>query len=367
MCACSHSITRTTCKLSFVHDHNSIDTYIDYSRINCLDFSDDHQLVAAGTDQSWVGVWTVDGSPLKSLTKKVEPGNHYRFYGHSGSVYSVAFSPAILPREQKVDTGPRFLLTGGYDKTIRLWSLQVWSCLIVYKGHDSPVWDVEWGPWGHYFVSASMDKTARMWSQSEAGYLRIFIGNEKDCEQVTWHPNGAYVFSGGEDKTVRMWAVANGYAVRLFTGHNAIITSLACSPSGKIIASADEKGTIILWNLTSGRLIKRMKGHTGSIWSLSWSVESTVIVSGGADGTVRVWDVDGPADASGQGRPINQSVPNTKIDASAPSSSAVGGKKKQKEVVTPDQLFAFPTKKTPVYKVKFTRMNLVIAGGCNMG
>ena len=40
-------------------------------------------------------------------------------------------------------------------------------------------------------------------------------------------------------------------------------------------------------------------------------------------------------------------------------------KKKNKEVmITPDQISAFPTKKTPVMKVKFTRMNLVIVGGC---
>lgn len=40
------------------------------------------------------------------------------------------------------------------------------------------------------------------------------------------------------------------------------------------------------------------------------------------------------------------------------------GKKKGKDVVvTPDQISAFPTKKSPVYKVKFTNMNLIISGG----
>ena len=44
--------------------------------------------------------------------------------------------------------------------------------------------------------------------------------------------------------------------------------------------------------------------------------------------------------------------------------ASVGAKKKGKEtMITPDQLSAFPTKKTPVYKVKFTRMNLIMAAG----
>jgi transcription initiation factor TFIID subunit 5 len=53
--------------------------------------------------------------------------------------------------------------------------------------------------------------------------------------------------------------------------------------------------------------------------------------------------------------------------SSASASAAPSGthKKKTKEVqITPDQISAFPTKKTPVMKVKFTRMNLVIVGGC---
>ena len=53
--------------------------------------------------------------------------------------------------------------------------------------------------------------------------------------------------------------------------------------------------------------------------------------------------------------------------AQGAGSGTAGGthKKKSKEVmITPDQISAFPTKKTPVMKVKFTRMNLVIVGGC---
>ncbi|KAK5690920.1 Transcription initiation factor TFIID subunit 5, partial [Elasticomyces elasticus] len=74
------------------------------------------------------------------------------------------------------------------------------------------------------------------------------------------------------------------------------------------------------------------------------------------------------------GRVVGEGGAGTKIDGSnAPgggtqTSSSVGGsgmgKKKGKDVVvTPDQISAFPTKKSPVYRVKFTNMNLIIAGG----
>ena len=99
-------------------------------------------------------------------------------------------------------------------------------------------------------------------------------------------------------------------------------------------------------------------------------MESTVLVSGGVDGTVRVWDVDPPEPAKenstlGQGRAIAEGGAGQKIDGNAQLQNVAGaGKKKGKDVVvTPDQISAFPTKKSPVYKVRFTRQNLVVAGG----
>nr|XP_001388955.2 transcription initiation factor TFIID subunit [Aspergillus niger CBS 513.88] len=350
-----------------------------YDGINCLDFSDDLMLVAAGMQESYIRVWSMDGKKIQSTYDNVDdapPSNSRRLIGHSGPVYAVAFAPSITKTDNAMaPTNARWLLSSSADKTIRLWSLDLWQCMVVYKGHDQPVWDLQWGPYGHYFVSGGHDKTARLWVTDHIRQQRIFVGHDQDVDCICFHPNSAYVFTGSSDHTVRMWAVTTGNAVRMFTGHTGNITALACSRDGKLLASADDHGSILLWDLAPGRLLKRMRGHgKGGIWSLSWSVESTVLVSGGADGTVRVWDVTGPAQDPSQGRVVGEGGAGTKVDGSnqpAPStaqtSSAVApgmGKKKGKDVVvTPDQISAFPTKKSPVYKVKFTNMNLIIAGG----
>ncbi|QSS56796.1 transcription initiation factor TFIID subunit 5 [Histoplasma capsulatum var. duboisii H88] len=359
-----------------------------YDSINCIDFSGDSMLVAAGTQDSYIRVWSLDGLPIPATYQELEdspPTNSHRLFGHSGPVYAVAFAPSIAsPEEEEVKTNTRWLLSSSADKTIRLWSLDLWQCMVVYKGHAQPVWDIAWGPYGHYFISGSHDKTARLWVTDRIRQQRIFAGHDQDVDCVCFHPNSAYVFTGSSDHTVRMWAVTTGNAVRMFTGHTGNITALACSNNGKILASADDHGSIFLWDLTPGRLLKRMRGHgKGGIWSLTWSAESAVLVSGGADGTVRVWDVAGPAQdpSTGQGRVISEGGTGTKIDAGNPTASSnaqasaagvpsVGTsttKKKSKEVVvSPDQISAFPTKKSPVYKTRFTGMNLVVAGGAYM-
>lgn len=340
-----------------------------------MDFSGDDLLVAAGMAESYIRVWSLEGKPMPSLTPNSnEDGQSYssskRLIGHSGPVYAISFSPSISLDDPSVaSTTCRYLLSCSADKTIRLWSLDTWSNLVVYKGHDHPIWDITWGPFGHYFVTGSHDNTARLWSTDHVSPLRIFAGHDKDVDCVCFHPNNAYVFTGSSDKTVRMWEVTKGSAVRLFTGHTANITSVACAPNGRILASADDAGAIILWDLRTGQRIKRMRGHArGGIWSLSWSVESSLLVSGGADQTVRVWDVllqvDGPSGVRGE-------TGTSKVDGTVTGAtvSGVGPGKKAKAkdaTITPDQISAFPTKKSPVYKVQFTQMNLVLAGGAYM-
>jgi transcription initiation factor TFIID subunit 5 len=387
--------------------HNTHDS------INCLDFSGDQKLVAAGTSESYIRVWTMDGSALGPPGPSGQLQNSQRLIGHSGPVYSVSFAPSTVnpaddtaPEGTTADTSPQWLLSSSADATIRLWSLHLFQCVVVYKGHVGPCWSVSWGPFGHYFASAGHDKTARIWLTDKIRQVRMLAGHDDDVDVVAWHPNSAYVFTASSDKTVRMWALNNGNPVRMFTGHTSMITALACSKNGKILASADDTGVILLWDLGPGRLLKKMRGHgKGGIWSLSWSAESTVLVSGGADCTVRAWDVAGPAkeataasvgsaagakstdgttQAGTDGGPKSATATNAPsnfnlqsgtsagsagvgVGAGAGGVSGVGiqgGKRRGKDaVVTSDQISAFLTKQSPVYTVKFTNMNLVVAGG----
>jgi hypothetical protein len=69
-----------------------------------------------------------------------------------------------------------------YLFAVRLWSLQTNSNLVVYKGHNFPVWDVDFSPVGVYFVSGSYDRTAKLWSTDSINPLRIFVGHTGDVD-----------------------------------------------------------------------------------------------------------------------------------------------------------------------------------------
>ena len=55
--------------------------------------------------------------------------------GHSGAVYSLSWS-----------CNQRYLLSSSADCSIRLWSLELGSNLVSYRGHSHPVWAVQASP-----------------------------------------------------------------------------------------------------------------------------------------------------------------------------------------------------------------------------
>lgn len=54
--------------------------------------------------------------------------------------------------------------------------------VVAYRGHQNPVWDVDWSPMGIYFATASRDRTARLWSTDRTTALRIYAGHLSDVD-----------------------------------------------------------------------------------------------------------------------------------------------------------------------------------------
>ncbi|KZV57940.1 protein with unknown function [Dorcoceras hygrometricum] len=228
---------------------------------------------------------------------------------------------------------------GQQNEYFRLWSMNFDANLVCYKGHNYPVWDVQFSPVGHYFASASHDRTARIWSVDRIQPLRIMAGHLSDVDCVRWHANCNYIATGSSDKTVRLWDVQSGECVRVFVGHRSMILSLAMSSDGRYMASGDEDGTIMMWDLASGRCISPLVGHNSCVWSLSFSCEGSLLASGSADCTVKIWDV------------------------SASSKVAKNEENKSGSTNRLRSLKTLPTKSTPVYALQFSRRNLLFAAG----
>ncbi|GJE87646.1 transcription initiation factor TFIID subunit 5 [Phanerochaete sordida] len=347
--------------------------------VPCITFSQDTSLMAAGFSESYIRLWSLKGEKLKgyrsdfqssqvkdpaTLRKQREKGGSTtrKLIGHGGPVYSVDFDPISGSAGP-----PRYLISSSADATARLWSLDTMTNVVAYRGHQNPVWDVQWSPMGIYFATASRDKTARLWSTDRTSALRIYAGHLSDVDCVRFHPNSLYLATGSSDWTARLWDVQKGSCVRVFIGHQGIVSTLAFSPDGRYLATAGEDLAINLWDIGSGKRIKKMTGHTASIYSLSFSAESSLLVSGGADWTVRCWDVKSaggqPSKARENGINGLTNGVNGTSDHGADALPNGAGKDHEENIQTTDLLATFPTKRTPIIDVQFTPRNLCLVAG----
>ncbi|KAI0307877.1 TFIID and SAGA subunit [Multifurca ochricompacta] len=332
----------------------------------CCTFSQDTSLMAAGFEESYIRLWNLKGEPLNGLQSEFQLNNirdtsslnslrekggspTRKLIGHSGPVYSLAFDPVSGSAAP-----PKYLLSGSADGTARLWSMDTMTNVVAYRGHQNPVWDVDWSPMSIYFTTASRDRTARLWSTDRTSTLRIYAGHSSDVDCVRFHPNSLYIATGSSDWTARLWDVQRGTSVRVFIGHQGIVSTLAFSPDGRYLATAGEDLAINLWDLGSGRRVKKMTGHTASVYSLAFSAESSMLVSGGADWAVRCWDV------KGAGGPPEVSRTNGTVSGSGSHHSKDPG---PDVIETTDLLATFPTKRTPIVTVHFTPRNLCLVAG----
>ncbi|XP_022904363.2 transcription initiation factor TFIID subunit 5 [Onthophagus taurus] len=252
-------------------------------------------------------------------------------FGHSGAVYSLAFSP-----------DRSLLLSCSEDTTIRLWSLQIWNCVVVYKGHMYPVWNVRFSPMGYYFATCSNDRTARLWATDQYQPLRIFAGHFSDVDVVQFHPNSNYVATGSSDRRVCLWDVLTGNHVRLMTGHKSPIYALAFSVCGRFLASGGSDTKVLVWDLAHGHLVAELGAHEKTIHSLIFSRCGNILASGSLDCTVKLWDFNKLAEDTNS-EDVNISHNPEVKNGEAYLMRSIG------------------TKNSPIVSLHFTRRNLLLA------
>jgi len=323
-------------------------------QVTALAVTDDSSMLASGLADSKIKVWSLLNHKLKRLkaatalqdiNREAEDVLHRmmddttsesckELVGHSGPVYAVSFSPDRT-----------FLLSGSEDGAIRLWSMQTWTCLVLYKGHVYPVWDVQFSPLGYYFASCGHDRTARLWTTEQANPLRIFQGHFSDIDCLAFHPNSNYIGTGSCDRSVRLWDCVTGACVRFLTGHKASVLLLAFSPDGRFIVSGSSDKKVLIWDIAFGHLIAELDYHTNVISGLGFSREGTILGTSSLDCTLALWDF---------GKLMSESC-----------SDEVNVTQNPEVRRDTDNLLlgCYRTKSTPVLHLHFTRRNLLLAIG----
>jgi WD40 repeat protein len=240
------------------------------SYITSVAFSPNGKMIVSGGWDKTVRLWDWQGNPL---------GQPFR--GHQGGVHAVAFSP-----------DGKTIVSASGDGTIRLWDLQGYCIASPFKGHQHWVTSVAFHPDGKTIVSGSRDGTIRRWDLKGNPLGQPFRGH-KHWVTVAFSPDGKTIVSGSRDNTIRLWDLEGNPVGQPFVGHEDSVYSVAFSRDGQTIASSSADKTVRLWDLEGNPVGKPFIGHEDSVYSVAFSPDGQTIVSGSADQTIRLWDLKG--------------------------------------------------------------------------
>jgi WD40 repeat protein/transcriptional regulator with XRE-family HTH domain len=197
------------------------------------------------------------------------------FIGHFDGILPVVFSP-----------DGKYILTGSWDKTARLWDAQTGREVRQFIGHTANIWTAAFSPDGRYILTGSWDETSRLWDAKTGKEIHQFIGGN-----AAYFPDGKVVLTYSADETVRLWDAATGLELQMFVAPtNTIIYWVAISPDGKYVLTASDDGIARLWDIQTNREVRQFIGHTSTVAVIIFSPDGRSILTGSYDGTARLWD-----------------------------------------------------------------------------
>lgn len=191
------------------------------------------------------------------------------FQGHTDGVMCLAF------REKVSGMGFPVLITGSYDRTVRVWNVRTGQMLCTLTGHARGVRCLQFDD--AKLITGSMDRTLKIWNWRTGELLRTLEGHTQGIVSLNY--NDFILASGSADSSIRVWNFRTrecfslqGHrdwvnAVQLWSG-----PALAGSQEDKMppmfLFSASDDGTIRLWDLQTRETILVFRGHVGQVQSL---------------------------------------------------------------------------------------------------
>ncbi|KAG5485769.1 hypothetical protein LSCM1_07181 [Leishmania martiniquensis] len=171
--------------------------------------------------------------------------------------------PATRGAFYGVDIEPfksKMLAVGAHDHRIYVYNLSSSSDRPVHvlSGHTDAVCDVAYNPTAlNYLLSGGYDGTVRVWDLSSDDTHTISVssralkGHTECVRSVAWCSLAPYLaISGSADATIRLWDVRNGIAVTTVRGHNADVVAISSHNERPLLfLSAARDSTLVAWNV----------------------------------------------------------------------------------------------------------------------
>lgn len=207
--------------------------------------------------------------------------------GHKDGVMCLQYHTSL--------TNPSYpvLITGSYDRTVRVWNLETGNEIRSLVGHTRAIQALQFDQM--LLFTGSMDGTVRMWNWRAGECLRVLEGHSDGVVSLNY--NGYLLATGSADSTINVWNFRTGNKFTL-SGHEEWVNSVLLW-DGK--TSPGDMDPTVMPKFTRQRSSNSPAPKTSSASLGLTSVDSTtkepeidpgtMLFSGGGDGVIKLWDL----------------------------------------------------------------------------
>lgn len=202
------------------------------------------------------------------------------FIGHSDGVTCLQFNN-------------KYLVSGSYDSTIKIWDINTKECLRTLVGHTKGIRSLMFDC--QKLISCGLDSTIKVWNYHNGQCISTYRGHEDAVISVDFLDKT--IVSGSADNTVKVWHVDSRTCYTL-RGHTDWVNSVKIHPQSNTAFSASDDTTIKMWDLESHKCIKTFGGadcnsHVGQV--------QCVIPINYKDNMIKDYDIGETSDEEGDG------------------------------------------------------------------
>ncbi|GFP89848.1 NAD kinase 2 chloroplastic [Phtheirospermum japonicum] len=195
--------------------------------------------------------------------------------------------------------GGGFLFSSSYDKIVRVWSLQDFTHIHSFKGHEHRIMAIVFVVGEQSLcISGDNEGVICIW---KADFPFSKVPMQKLYEKKDWRYSGIhamaisgteYLYTGSGDKLVKAWSLQDYTLSCEMSGHKSVVSSLIVCDG--VLFSGSWDGTVRLWSLSDHSPLTVLgEDKVGNVASvLSLLADHNLLFVGHENGSIKIWHND---------------------------------------------------------------------------